>query len=270
MATSPQSTISGLVSRAIPSAATDGTSSDRPARFGRYGEQYMNSIWPTLHLLADEGSLVVANMLPGATALQLGISASFSAVAAAFTLANTAAVGGKRLYPTFLKLGQSVAPTSGIDLRYAIVLDSISRVPTTVSGIGAPGTPATATAYRPTPVCVNLDENPSIVGQAYFPLSVAAGAAPTVPAATGIARTIVGNGYLKNSIPVVKDQYTLQFGAAEMAGTFQSAAALSKIVEYAPPIVVGPQQLMLIYLWSASNITAGNAWDDVQLAWVER
>lgn len=264
----------GLVGRTMPQPGNlDNQGLDIPVRLGRYGDQKVESAWPTDHLLADEGALMVASTLPGATALQLGLSASFSATAAAFVLGNSAPAGGPRLYPKFLKLAQSVAPTSGVDLRYAIVLDSINRAPTTISngtGGSGPGTPATVTAYRSTVVCTNSDINPQIYGVPYFPLSAAAGAPPTVPAASQFARTIVGNGYIKNSIPVVKDQYVLQFGSADIGGSFQAAAALSKIVEHAPAIVIGPGQFMLLYLWSASNITAGNAWDDVNFCWAEK
>lgn len=263
----------GLVQRSLTTPTADGPESERSARMGRYGEQKVESVFPTDHLLADEGAYMVACALPGATALQLGISAAFSATAAAFVLGNSDPAGGKRLYPRALRLCQSVAPTSGVDLRYAIVLDSKDRTPTTISngtgGVG-PGTPATATAYRSTVSCTNMDLNPNIAGVPFFPISAAAGAPPTVPAAGGNARTIVGNGYLKASIPVVKDHYLLQFGSADRGGTFQAAAALAKIVEHAPPVVIGPGQFMLIYLWSASNITAGNAWDDVALEWIER
>jgi hypothetical protein len=263
-----------LVGRNLPLPANaDNQGLDVALRLGRYGDVRVESVFPNDQLQADEGSVMIATTLPGATALQLGLSAAFSATAAAFVLQNTEPAGGKRIYPKFLKLAQSVAPTSGVDLRYAIVLDSINRAPTTISnaaGGSGPGTPATATAYRSTVVCTNNDINMPISGVAYFPISAAAGAPPTVPAASQFARTIVGNGYLKASIPVVKDQYILQFGSADMGGTFQAAAALAKIVEHAPPIVIGPGQTLLIYLWSASNITAGNAWDDVALCWVER
>ena len=272
---SPQVLIKGLIQRMLPNAPIlDFQENERPIRLGRYAEVEVNSIWPTDHMQADEGALYVATMLPGATALQLGLSATFSATAGAFVLANSDGPLGKRVYPKTLKLAQSVAPTSGTDLRYAIVLDNISRIPTTVSngtgGVG-PGTAATATAYKVPVVCTNMDNNAANpVGLAFFPLSIAAGAAPTLPAPSQAARTIVGNGYIKNSIPVVKDQYVLQFGSCDTGGTFQAAAALAKIVEHVPAVVVGPGQCLVIYLWSTGNITAGNAWDDACLAWTEK
>jgi hypothetical protein len=273
MALSPSALLKGLVSRVLPPINPDGQQVDVPVRFGRYGDVRVESAWPTDHLLADEGSVMVATTLPGATALQLGLSASFSATAAAFVLGNSDVAGGKRIYLKHLKLTQSVAPTSGTDLRYAIVLDSKDRTPSTISngtGGSGPGTPATATAYRAPVSCTNQDANPTIVGVPFFPISAAAGAPVTVPSPGQFARTIVGNGYIKNSIPVVKDQYVLQFGSADYGGTFQGAAALAKIVEHAPAVVIGPGQFCVIYLWSTSNATAGNAWDDAQMVWVEK
>lgn len=264
----------GLVGRTLPLPAyADNQGADVALRLGRYGDTRVESVFPTDHLQADEGSVMIATTLPGATALQLGLSASFSATAAAFVLVNSDSAGGKRIYPKFLKLAQSVAPTSGTGLRYAIVLDSANRTPTIVSngtGGSGPGTPATATAYRSPVVCTNADVNPTIIGIPYFPISVAAGAPVTVPAAGAAARTIVGNGFIKNSIPVVLDQYVVQFGSADVGGTFQGAAALAKVVEHAPAIVIGPGQSLVIYLWSTSNVTAGSAWDDVSLCWTER
>ena len=270
----PAALFKGLVSRFLPAPTSDGAESEGFVRLGRYRDVKVESAWPTDHLLADEGALMVATTLPGATALQLGLSAAFLATAAPFVLGNGDAAGGKRIYLKWLKLAQSVAPTSGVDLRYAVVLDSVNRAPTTVSsGAGGtgPGTPATVTAYRSTVVCTNQDvQNVAPVGVPFFPLSTAGGAPPTIPAASTFARTIVGNGYIKNSIPVVKDQYIIQFGSADAGGTFQGAAALAKIVEHAPAVVIGPGQFAVIYMWSVGNITAGNAWDDVQLVWVEK
>lgn len=273
MAPSPQTQLSGQVGRLLPSGLADSTSVDAVNRMTKYRELFVQPLFTGLQPLAEEGSLFIASVAPGGTtSYQLGISATFSATLAAFVLANPTG-SGKNAFPLALRLSQAVAPTSGTDLRYAIVLDAATRVPTTISnGAGGtgPGTPATNTAFRATALSPNTELSAHPVCLPYFPLSIAAGAAPTVPAATAAARTVVGAGFIKNSIPVVKDQYVLQFGAPHFNGTFQGAAALAKIVEPAPPVVVSPGFAMLIYLWSASNITAGNAWDDIELIWVER
>jgi hypothetical protein len=274
---SPQAIIKGIVSRLLPSLTLDGPEAERALRMGRYGDAKVESAWPTDHLLADEGTYMVASMAPGATALQLGLSSAFAAAAAAFVLQNSDSPGpqAKRLYPKFLRLAQNIAPNAGTALRYALVLDNVSRIPTTLSSpagtLQGPGTPATATAYRAPVVCTNSDVTPVIVGIPYFPLSTAAGAVPAIPAASPFARTIVGNGIIKPSIPVVLDQYMLQFGGTDISGTFQAAASLAKLVECAPAIVVGPGQFLVIYLWSPGNVaTAGNAFDDAALGWIEK
>ncbi|MEI6598330.1 MAG: hypothetical protein WCL22_04735 [bacterium] len=273
MALSPSALLKGIVSRALPSPNPDTPQIDVPTRQGRYGDVKVESSWPTDHLQADEGAMNVATMLPGATTLQLGLSAAFSATAGAIVIGNTDPPGGRRIYPKALRLVQAVAPTSGTSLQYAIVLDNVSRQPTTVSngsGGSGPGTPATVTAYKVPVSNTNADLNPTIAGIVFFPLSIAAGAPPTIPTQSQQARTIVGNGIIKNSIPVVLDQYILQFGSCDRGGTFQGAAALAKIVEHAPAVVIGPGEWMVIHLWSPSNVTAGNAFSDMALEWVEK
>lgn len=274
MARSPQTIIKGIVARMLGTPTADGVENEGDVRLGRYRDIKVESVWPTDHMQSDEGGLMVATTLPGATALQLGISGSFSAAAAAVVLANSDAPGGKRCYLKRFKCAALTVGTSGVDLRYALVIDSKDRTPTTISNAAGsdrgPGTPATATAYRAPAACTNMDAQPSIVGIPFFPLSTAGGAPPAVPAAGQAARTLVGNGYVKNSVIVAKDQYVIQFGSCDQGGTFQAAAALSKIVEHAPAAIIGPGGCALLYLWSASNITAGNAFDDMSLEWVEK
>lgn len=273
---SPQALIKGIIGRSLRNLvpAVDGTEED--TRLGKYGDLKVESAWPDMTLLCDEGAYMVASMAPAQTALQLGISASFAATAAAFVLQNTDAAGtlSKRVYPKFLRLAVSVVGTSGVDLRYAIVLDSKDRTPSTISNASGsdrgPGTPATATAYRSPVFCTNMDENPQIIGVPYFPLSTAAGAPPTVPSAGQSARTVVAQGFIKNSALVAKDQIQLVFGAVDIPGSFQGAAALCKLVEAVPAVALGPGNFLLIYLWSASNVTAGNAFDDAAMGWVEK
>lgn len=265
----------GLVARNLPQPAyTDNQGVDVALRLGRYGDIKTESGYPTDIFQADEGAIMVATMNPAQTAIQLGIQTAYVSTQAGFVLGNTDPAGGRRIYPKFLKLAQSVAPTSGVDLRYAIVVDNTNRTPTTLSnaaGGTGPGSAGANTAYRVTVSCTNADMNPTIAGIPYFTFGTAgATGSATVPAPSQFARVIVGNGYIKNSIPVVKDQYVLQFGSCDVGGTFQGAAALAKIVEHVPPVVIGPGQFMTIHLWSASNITAGNAWDDACLCWAER
>lgn len=273
---SPQVIFKGLVARALGTPPTiDGNEQERVARLGRYGDVKVESSWPTDHMQSDEGGAYLATMLPGATVLQLGLSAAFSATAAPIVIQNTDApsAAARRLYLKAIRMAVSVAPTSGTSLQYAVVIDNQNRTPSTVSngsGGTGPGTPATITAYKVPITNPNGDVNTGPAAVVWFPLSTAAGAPPTVPAPSGFARTIVGNGIIKGSIPVALDQYRIQFGCADIGGTFQGAAALAKIVEHAPAVIVGPGQFALLYLWAPGNITAGLAFSDLAIEWAEK
>ena len=271
----PQVLFKALVSRLLPAPQQiSGPESDKALRTNPYGDLFTNNVYATDHALADEGSYMTACMLPAGAALQNGITASFTSTLASFVLYNSAPPGGVNCLLKFLRLVVTTAGTSGTALQYAIVLDNINRSPTTIStpqGATGPGTAGANTGYRAPVAPSNMNVNSPVNGIPYFTQGTAGATGPmTVPAASPQARTIVGNGMLKGSIPVVNDQYNIQFGSCDRGGSFQAAAALCKIVEHAPPVVIGPGQTALIYLWSPSNITAGNAWGDVSMEWIER
>ena len=261
-----------LTGRGLPLALPDTVSPASPPRAGRYNEQYVLNPVPTKHLLADEGSYNVASMSPGQTSLQLGLSAAFSATAAALLLQNTDSPGNpnaKRLYLDFIHMLVGTVPTSATSLFYATVLDSKDRSPNTVA---LAASPATATAVKAAPVSANMDTNLPIVGQPYFPLSIAAGAPPAIPSAGPAARTIVGNGLLRAQIPVANDDYRIIFGGLDPSGQLVTAApaGASRVVEPHAPVVVGPGQSFILYLWGPSNATAGLALSGLDMGWWER
>ena len=272
----PQTLVKAIVSRFLPQPTTaSGPEADKALRAGPYGDLKVESAWPTDHLLADEGAYMVAAMAPAATALNWGIFASYVATTANIVLYNSAPAGGPNLYPKFVRMSINTAPASATCWNYTVVLDGINRTPTTVTtpaGQSGPGSAGTNSAYKVPVACTNMNVNPPIAGQAFFAQQSATtqtGPA-TVPAASNAARVIVGNGVIKPSIPVALDQYVLQFGEADRGGTFQAAAALAKIVEHAPPVVVGPGQSLLIYFWGTSNAANGAVINDLALEWVER
>lgn len=279
----PTYSTQGWVARTLAKARSilDSNASDPTGqRFGRYGETY--SVVPVVGepALCDEGALMIASMLPSATVLQLGLSATYSSTAAAIVFKNNAPTGpsSARCHLRDIHFLCATAPTSGTGLLYATVLDNVSRTPTTISGLGAPGTPATVTAYQAPVVCTNIDESPSPQGQVWFPLSTSGGAPPTVPAQGASARIVVGNGNLRSVIPVgaatsgVQDDYRIVFGSTDRAATqsLSSTAGATKIVEVHPAITVGPQEFFLLYLWAPSNITAGFAFAGLDVSWFER
>ena len=257
----------GLVSRLLPQPTVDGTDQEKSVRLGRYGDIKVENAWPTDHMLADEGAVIVAGMASAATALAPGFSAAPVDTLPTFMLVNSDIAGGKRIYPKFLKLNLASAGTTPTTLRYSIVLDSKDRTPTSITAVATPGTNS---ASRYTPVCTNMDVTPTIIGVPYF-TSGATGntGAITVPASGATARTVVANGMLRNAIPVALDQYVIQFGGCDIGG--HGVITLTRTVDYTPPFVIGPGQTALIYIWSAGNTgTSGHTWGDVQLCWVEK
>ena len=279
----PQALLKALVQRVLPQpGALSGPESDKALRAGPYGDLKVESAWPTDHLLADEGAYMVANMIPGATGLFNGLLGSYTAAAmstvATVVLYNSASPnmggGGPNLYPRFLRMVCAQVPTSGTELLYSIVIDSINRSPTNNGsplGQTGPGSATAAYGYRVPVACTNMNVNPPIAGVAYFGNSTTAAAPMAVPAPSGQARVIVGNGTIKASPPTLLDQYTIQFGGVDRGGTVQAGAAIAKIVEHAPPVVIGPGQTMTVFVWSPANVgTGGNQWSDLALEWVER
>lgn len=230
--------------------------------------------------LSEEGSLFMSSMLPSATALQLGISATYSATAAALVFKNNAAIKSDiRCSLREIHFLCATAPASGTSLLYASATDVVNRAPTTVSGIGSPGTPATVTAYQAPAVCLNIDEPSTPNGVWWFPLSTAAGAPPTIPAQGSNARILVGNGNLRTVIPVgaltsgVQDDYRIVFGATDRVqtgGSLRSSAGATQISEPHPAVTIGPQEFFILYLWAPSNAAAGLAFAGLDGSWSER
>ena len=270
-----QSTL--ITSRGLPSPVQDGQSPPGAPRGGRYQEQMVYNPFPLANVMADEGTLVVASMSPGQTALQLGLSAAWSATAAAFVLVNSDTPGNplaKRIFPRKLNLVVSGAPTSATNWQYATFIDNVNRAPTILTGGGNTAlTAATATAFQPNANNTNMSNNAPVMGRAYFPISTAAGAPPTIPAAGPAVRQLRGNGILRGQIPVVGDNYTIAFGLLDEPAGQQLTAApagYSRIVEPHEPLALDPGQSLVIYMWGLSNASAGIIFSDASMSWAER
>lgn len=263
----PITFIKGLVSRELPSPTADGF--EAVPRLGRYRDMKVESGWPGKQLLCDEGAYMVAGMLPGATALQIGIIATYVATSCPIVLYNSdVGPNGKRIYLDYVRFRIATAGTNGTDLKYAVVLDNINRIPTTLALVSAP---ANLTAYLSPTFCTNMGAPNKAAGLPYFAISTAAGTPPTVPAAGPNARTIIGEGSLRSQIVVVKDEYTLVFGDGSFqSGTGPALTTAAKIMQGNPPVVIGPGQTMLLNLWSTANDTAGNALDALDMGWIEK
>jgi hypothetical protein len=265
-----------VTQRSLPNAISDLNTPPGPPRGWRFGEQAVINPHPSAAVMADEGTLIVASMTPGQTALQLGLSAAFSATAAAVVLINGDNPGNpnaRRVIPRKLRFQCNTAPTSATNWQYAVAIDNVNRQPTTITGGGNTAiTPATATAYPANANNTNMANSNPVLGRCYFPASTSAGAPPAIPAA-GPAARYLSTGFMRAQIPVAGDEYNLVFGVLDEPGPMLVTAApagASRIVVPHEPISLDPGHCLIVYLWGASNATAGFAFGSMDFSWIER
>lgn len=247
--------VKGVVSRAIPQACPDNVHAGEPIRLSRFQEIYVqNIVPPTKHPICDEGSYFVSTSTAG-TALAYGIITAFSDTTTdvIWVIQNNGSISDpfvKRLYIDYLRLTVTVAPATATQAFYAIKVDNVSRVPS-------------ANLSLITPVNTNMDS--SMISQAKSWL--ASGGAMTVPASSSQARTIVAQGSLRAAIPVVGDELVTIFGSTDIGGSVGTTGG--RVVTHAPPVVLGPQQYMVFYLWFPGNATTAMSYH-ADAGWWER
>jgi hypothetical protein len=86
----PSALMKGNVARFLPSALTDDRDTDKPARLGRYGEQWAQVLYgPTTHGLVEEGSYLLAtNPTVGTGFTQVAAQTAFSDTAPNLYIVN--------------------------------------------------------------------------------------------------------------------------------------------------------------------------------------
>jgi hypothetical protein len=250
---SPQALIKGLVGRALPTPNADSQSNDIGSRFGRYGENYVLSAIRKQHLLADEGSYFTASNAQ--TAITGPAATGFVATTPALVVYNGASAGGPRIYLDYLALtagGTAFSnSTSNTGMFYALYIDTGNRY---VSG----GTALTAKN-------ANMDSNNNSFASVVF-------GAPTASAASAAVRSLVGQRLFREPVSATAlslasmDEWTFNFGGVEggPANSVGSSGVLQANIVHKvfnlPPVVIGPGQSALLYIWQISNsgATAGN------------
>lgn len=246
----------GIVSRSLPQPGTDGT--EREVRLSRYGGQVVENIVPTKHALADEGAyFVTTNPTPG-TALANAISASFSDTVPYLLLNNTDTASSptaKRIYLDYIKLITTVIPTSGASTQVAAKIDVLRSI--------------TTNNYATlTPNNCNMDTGVKSVATCLVQNSATASA---VPASSSAARLVQRS--TMGLVDIVGDVFIWQYGGLDPAPwqglTAINAAVNKRLVDNAPPIVIGPQQTFSFYLWFPSNATTGFS-GECEIGWWER
>lgn len=259
---SPQALMRALVSRNLPSVNADSPNVDVALRAGRYGEQYALSIIRKQHLLADEGAYFMANN-NSQTGILSSAATGFVATTPALVIANVdspTSSSYKRIYLDFLNLVTTVVGSAAsglVNLQAALYLDTGNRY-------SSGGTEITANIVSP-----NMDLTPKSIAKVYF-------GAITAAAATLSARAISPLRVVRPAVSgtvmdVVGETKLFNFGGVEaMLNGSITIANANFIPVPMPPVIIGPGQSALLYLWQnvgATNVAATYA---PELAWWER
>jgi len=244
------------IARTKPQKQPDGTPPAQQ-RFDQYGSNYVESLVPTKHLLADEGSYFYATNPTIDTQVTYAIVASFSDTTATFAIKNNDQQGGgtyKRIYMDFVRIAFTgtapVVPASAIGAKMVIRVDSKDRTPTAGN--------VALTVFNS-----NMDDQTASIANVQ---AFSAGAL-TVPAAGTGVRT-AGRAWMRHVIPVTQDELICMFGGIEAGGGVVGATA-GRVVSAAPPVIIGPQQWGLFHIYFPSNATTAGAFE-FDLGWWER
>ena len=168
-----------------------------------------------------------------AVAITATAQGAFTATAPAFLIKNNDAAGGKDVILKRLTMVVGAAGSTLTSLDCAVVVDATNRY--TSGG-------ATASIVN-----VRSDQSNSTVAQIYQ-----ASTAIVSPAATASAR-MVARRRLRSQIPVISDQYILNFGTDSQNDNAVFSGTTSNLVSlHVAPVVIPPQSFALIYLWGTS------------------
>jgi hypothetical protein len=247
--------IKGRTSRTLPQAVPNpGSGEGEKIRSGLYGELYALGIWPTKHLLADEGAYFIATNPTIGTGVAHALVTAFTNTAALFYIKNLFSPGptAKRIYLDYLRLILTAAPTAGVSLDFLVQLDTTARVPT-------------ANNVQVVPVNVNSDDV-NALGKNLIDLEAFNAGSLTVPA-PGNSAINVCRARIPTGINVVGDEYVVQFGGPSQMDsgspplTAIRAAQPARMVTHAPPVIIGPGQAAIIYRWSPTEATAAPSYE---------
>lgn len=248
------SVINGSVAVSIANASKKQDSANPDVRQGARGELLVIPMGVREHGLADEGSYFV-NMNPTISTgvkLQGDTTTAWVATTPSILIVNTDVanqVTSKNIYFDYAKLLATAAGAGLSTLHAAVLIDGGNRY---ASG----GTEVTANTKN-----ANMTSNIASIAKIYY--------GATASAASAAVRQ-VGRAQLRAAIPVVGDQYILSFGTGEAnaAGAVLNGTAPQNLGFNFAPVVIGPQQSLLIYLWAAAMSTSPST--EFELAWHER
>ena len=225
--------------------------------FSQLNSAKVASMWPSLHALADEGSLFIVTSTDAASgkAAGTGIATTTSVVDDAATASATHAqnvpvmylgnqnvaadANFRSIYPVYLKMTVTAAPTSATAWNYAIRADSAARY--------------TSGGTRMTPVNLNTGSSNTSNALIYFGAVVTT----NLPSAN---QRVLSSGQIQSTIPVVKDVWIFTFGDMGMSSSILTASAAKNINIPCGPMVLGPGWNLALEMWGAACAGAP-AWE---------
>ncbi|HXN32653.1 MAG TPA: hypothetical protein VN894_12360 [Polyangiaceae bacterium] len=234
------------------------------SRMTSYGEVVSSILSGKQHQLADEGAYfltrtpTIGTGIAGVTSL-----ATFTAASPFAIVYNSNPVGGKNIWLDYLQLTVTATAASTTSLFLATTIDSTQRYSS--AGAGGYGTNIATILAGPNPT--NMGSSSSASGALVY-----AGALVAIAASPNV-RTLC-NKLVSVQIPVVLDQYTLNFGACDSASTVSnSRVALSAAVPTAvtvphPPVCIAPGSSFLLYYYGAAMGAAPSF--ELEIGHVER
>jgi len=244
-----QEQLKGEVHDALPTKTLDGNASY--ARQAKYGELIVANLSPKPYGLAQEGSVFMATTPTAGTGVALGVAAATAIIATApsILIYNSDALGGKSIFLDTIKLLVTGAGVAGTSLHAQVFIDN--------------GIAYTSGGTAAIPFNINMGCGGSSIAKVYD-----ASAAILSPAATG-ARRKAGRAILRGAIPVIWDQLVMDFGSVGAGDTNLTNGTNPLNVRVSlPPVIVGPQQSFLLYLYSPSQSTAPTY--EYDIVWAER
>jgi hypothetical protein len=239
MALSSQGLIRALVAKGLPPPNFDGFNNDVALRLWTYGELVTMPLVRKAHSLAVEGTYYVVNNA------QTGIVPTYGtglvATSPFIVIQNqTLPALNQNLYLDYIALTSIAAGACTTAVGYtaaSVVIDNILRY---TSG----GTNLTGSIVSP-----NMGAGVNNSSATVYCGAIVA------PAASGAARTVVGirnvrPGVSTTVINVVGDNIVFNFGGVEAANAGSVTVANASLIPVPmPPVVIGPGQAALLYLW---------------------
>src|SRR5581483_4747623 len=236
-----QNVDNGAIQRSVRAITASGDGNTGPLSIDRRNEAIVQNLWNSMHALATEGSLYVAQTATPGTGIVLtsATGTSFSDTQAIFGVNNTDAA--LDVIPLWLKLVITAAGTAGTDAHFAGRLDL---------GAGISGGTATLTGKAADPIYANDAVAAIFAG------------VPTVAAATNSRRYHGRAEGRKAAAPayIVGDVVTFLFGAVEavQAQAITPTTAIG-LVLHMPATIIPPGWCWALNEWMSSRSAAQSA-----------